>query len=340
MKLTGAPARKFLAKPDRSVVAVLLYGPNRGLSSEAAQRLVQGALGDGKDAFGLTRLADEDIRKDKARLSDALAAQSLLGGASCVWLKIENESASDTIIAALKEIEAGAERAFWVVEAGEIAAKGRLVKAFEDAGRAAAIAFYEETDAERAAAMKAMIQDRAIALEGDALDVFVSEAPHDRLLARNEIEKLAAYGHGLGRPISLDEVFALSIASAAPELDEAVIAACGGKRAQALQLLDQSDAAAVSALRALQRRIARLMEARLLVEGGVAVSEAGDRLKPKVFWRDRETFAGQLRLWTLPRLTRAQAALWQAEVRAKTAGAVADAVVTQAFGAVADLARG
>lgn len=339
MKVSGAAIRRFIAKPDPAVAAVLVYGPNAALSAEAAQRLIAIALAGANDPFALTRLGEDDLRKDKARLSDALAQQSLLGGATCVWLRIDGESQSDAIIAAVKEIETGAPRAFLVVEAGEISGKGKLVGAFEAAGKAAAIAFYEESDAERAAALKALIEDRALTLSPDALDLFIAEAPTDRILAKAEIEKLALFGHGLGRPIDIADVQALSIANPAPELDEAVIAAASGKRAEALELLSQSDAAPVQAIRALQRRIGRLMEARLLVEGGVPVSEAGDRLKPKVFWRERDLFAGQLRVWTLDKLGAAQSALWRAEIKAKTLSATAEATALACFAAVAGLGR-
>lgn len=339
MKVTAAAARRFVANPGADCRAVLLYGPNRALVADAAAALVRLALGGADDPFALTRLGEDDIRKDKARLSDALAAQSLLGGANCVWLKIEGETTSDTILAAVKEIEAGAQRAFFIVEAGEIASKGRLVKAFEDGGATAAIAYYEESDAERHAALRTLLQDRGVSMTPDAQALFLAEAPVDRAAARGEVEKLALYGHGLGRQISFEDVAALSIAAEAPELDEAVRAAASGKRAVALEQLDRADAAAVFAIRSLQRRIGRLMEARLLVEGGVPVGDAGDRLKPKVFWKDRDTFAAQLRIWSLERLAKAQEILWRAEVRAKTASAVADPVTITAFSKVADLAK-
>lgn len=339
MKVPAAAVRRFLARPDPACRAVLLYGPNRALCAEAAQGLIARALAGSDDPFGLTRLNEDEVRKDKARLADALAAQSLLGGATCVWLRIEGESAADAILAAVKEIEGGADRAFLVVEAGEIAGKGKLVGAFEAAGRAAALAFYEESEAERAAALKAIIAERRLEMSGDGLALFLAEAPADRAAAKAEIEKLALFGHGLGRAIEMDEVAALSIAGDAPELDAAVAAATAGQRAEAVEKLAQSDAAAVSAIRALQRRVARLMEARLLVESGVPISDAGDRLKPRVFWKERDAFASQLRLWSLGRLSAAQAALWRAEVRAKTAGPVADPITADAFSQIARLAR-
>lgn len=339
MKVSGAATRRFLANPDKAVAAVLVYGPNTALAAEAAQGLIARALGKDADPFALTRLGEDDIRKDKARLSDALAQQSLLGGTTVVWLRIDSERENETILAALKEIEAGAQRAFLVVEAGELSGKGKLVGGFEAAGRAASVAFYEETDAERAAALKGLIEGRNVSLTSDAMDQFLADAPVDRLLARNEIEKLAAFGHGLGRPLDIEDIQALSIASPAPELDEAVIAATSGKRAEALERLALSDANAVQAIRALQRRIARLHEARLMVEGGTPIGEAGDRLKPKVFWRERDLFAAQLRVWTVDKLRAAQTALWNAEIKSKTLSAVADPTALACIARIAELGR-
>ena len=69
MKLTGRDAARFLAKPDRSVAGVLLFGadPMRVALKRAA--LVEALIGpDGAAEMRLERIAGADLRREPALL--------------------------------------------------------------------------------------------------------------------------------------------------------------------------------------------------------------------------------------------------------------------------------
>ncbi len=339
MKLAAAAARRFVAAPDAGVRAALLYGPNRAVVSEYAKALAAFALGGGDDPFAITRLGEDEIRKDKARLDEALTAQSLLGGATVVWARVENESANDAILPALAAIDAGQSTAWFIIEGGELSGKGKLVAAFEGAKRAVAIACYEESEAERAAFLRQLIDAERVPMSNDARELFIAEAHADRAIMRGELEKIALYAHDLGRPVEPHDLAALSAVEAESALDDATGAATAGDPARALNALDRLEATGgISLLKALERRLLRLLEARTLVDNGVSPAEAGDRLKPKVFWKDREAFAGQVRLWSAPRLLDALNVLWAAELRAKSAGSPQEAIAEAAYRRVAEIA--
>jgi DNA polymerase-3 subunit delta len=339
VKLAAAAARRFVNAPDITVRAALLYGPNRALVGEYAAAIAAHALGDTDDPFAVTRLGEDDLRKDKARLDEALTAQSLLGGPRLVWARVEGESANDAILPALADIESGAGAAYFLIEAGDLAGKGKLVGAFEAARHAVAIACYEESEAERAAFLRGLIESERIPMSADAREMFIAGAHPDRAIMRGELEKIALYAHGLGRNVEPADLTALSAVEAESGLDDATHAATAGQPARALDALDRLEGASgVSQLKALERRLLRLLEARTLVDGGVSPADAGDRLKPRVFWKERDAFAAQVRLWTAPRLLDALNVLWAAELRAKTAGAPQEAIAAAAYRRVAEIA--
>lgn len=339
MKLAAAAARRFVGAPDKATRAALFYGPNRALVGEYAQAVAAFALGGADDPFAVTRLGEDEIKKDKARLDEALTAQSLLGGPTLVWARIDGESANDVVLPALAAIEAGAGAAFFLIEGGDLAGKGKLVAAFEAAKSAVAAACYEESEGERAAFLRGLIDAERIPLSADAREAFIAEAHADRAIMRGELEKIALYAHGLGRDVERSDLAALSAVEAETALDDATMAATSGQPARALDALDRLDSSSgVSLIKALERRLLRLLEARTLVDGGVSPADAGDRLKPRVFWKERDAFAGQVRLWTAPRLLDALNALWAAELRAKTAGAPHEAIAAAAYRRVAEIA--
>jgi len=338
VKIQGASIRRFLDKPDKTVRAVLLYGPNESFSHEAAQKLAAWAVGKSDDPYAITKLGDDDIKKDAARLVDALSAQSLLGGPTVVWARLAGKGADAAIVDALEGYERDEPLGYLIVEAGDLGSTAELVKKFTAAKNAAVIAFYEETDAERAQHARTLAKEMSITFERDAEETFLSALPVDRGLATKEIEKLALYAHGLGRPISTADLEALMTDEGESALDAASLAAAQGRAAQAVEALARIDAlSGVSALRALLRRMHQLREARLLMDGGMSATDAVGKLRPPVFWKERDAVAAQVRLWSGKKLNAAFDILWAAELRSKTAGAPQELIAADAYRGVAKL---
>lgn len=337
-KITGAGIRRFLDKPDKAVHAVLLHGPNESFVHEAAQQLASWALGKSDDPYAITKLGEDDIKRDGARLADALAAQSLLGGPTIVWTRIGGKGADAAILAALEGVERGDAAGYLIVEAGDLGSSAELVKAFGAATNATAIAFYEETEAERTQFARALAKELKIAFAPEAEDVFLGALPIDRGLARQETEKLALFAHELGRLVNAEDVEALLASENESALDAASLAAAQGRPAQAVEALARIDAlSGVSALRALLRRLHQLREARALIDAGMSASDAIAKLRPPVFWKERDVVAAQARLWTAKKLAAAYDVLWTAELRSKTAGAPQELIAADAYRSVAKL---
>lgn len=338
MKISGAAVRRFLDAPDKSARAVLLYGPNESFVHEAAQRLTEHALGASDDPYAVTKLGEDEIRKDSARLADALAAQSLLGGPTIVWARISGKTADSSILDALEAVERGEPSGTLIVEAGDLPSSGELVKSFNAARNAAAIAFYEETEAERTQFAKARAKDLGVEIERDAEDAFLAALPKDRGLAAREIDKLALYAHGLGRKLGADDFVPLLAGENESAIDAASLAAANGKSAEAVEALARIDGlSGVSALRALLRRLQQLRDARAMIDDGASPSDAVARLRPPVFWKERDAVAAQARMWTAKKLNAAFDVMWSAELRSKVAGAPQDLIAADAYRGVAKL---
>ena len=337
MKLAGAAAKRFLTAPDPAAGAALLYGPNRAAVAQACDDIVR-ALIPAPDDFSITKLEDDAVRKDRALLSDQLAAQSLLGGERLIRLRADGESAANSIIAALAALEDDAPAAaFLLVEGGDLPGRSKIRAAFESAKRAVLIPFYEDEPGVLAALAKGMLNDAHVTLTPDAQALLESSLPGDRALMRGEIEKIILFAHGQTAPIGADDIAALLAVEEEAALDDATLAAAGGQAAKAVEALRHADVGGISAIKALERRLMRLMEARTLVESGSQPAEAAQRLRPPVFWKERDAFNAHLRAWSLGALAAALDVLWRAQLRAMTAGAPQELIAADAFRAVAGL---
>ena len=85
MKLAGRDAVRFLAKPDRGVAGVLLYGPDAMRVALKRAALVEALIGpDGAAEMRLERIAAADLRREPALVVDALKATGFFAGPRAV----------------------------------------------------------------------------------------------------------------------------------------------------------------------------------------------------------------------------------------------------------------
>jgi DNA polymerase III subunit delta len=340
MKLAGAAAKRFLAKPASEARAVLLFGPNRAMIEESALTLVAYALGPSPDPLAITRLSEEELRRDRALLSDQLAAQSLLGGPRILRVRADGDSAAESIVDAVSTLDEGAPAAaFMIVESGELAARSKIRVAFENAAKSFAIAFYQDDSAALTEFAADLLKASGVKLTEEAGGRLQAALPGDRALIRSEVEKLALFAYGRSEPLTETEIAALLAVEGEAALDEATLAAAAGDAHSAIEDFHRAGAGGITAIKALERRLLRLQEARAAIDAGAAPVDAAAKLRPPVFWKERDAFAGHLRAWSPSRLAAALDILWRAQLRAMTAGAPQDLIAAEAFRAVASLAN-
>lgn len=328
--LKGRDIAAFVQSRDKSVAAVLLYGPDNGLVRERADTLAKSVVADFKDPFNYIDLTDADLKTEPARLADEAAALSFAGGERVVRLKTIGEEAAKAAQALIDGLDGGylTANALTIIEAGELSPRSGLRKMFEKAKRAAALPCYVDGPGDvRALAMSAAASED-LTFDKDALDLLVSLLGEDRGVSRSEIDKLLLY-KGLkdqrdgAAQISLDDVKIMLVDGVGDVMNEAADAVADGAPdllANALHRTARAGASPIGLLRTLQRSFSRLHTAQSYVSTGDAPASAMKRLKPPVFFIEQKPFERRLRQWPLKRLDMALDMLLEAELDAKTTG--------------------
>ncbi len=109
----------FLTRLSRSFPIVLIYGPDRGLVCERAQRFAKLTRVAIEDPFSMIRLDAAEIDKDPARLGNEARTLSLFGGDRLIW--VSNSANQKGFLTALKFlIEEPPEACFILIEAGDL----------------------------------------------------------------------------------------------------------------------------------------------------------------------------------------------------------------------------
>lgn len=344
MKLQSGGIDAFMRKPDPSVRAVLVYGPDSGLAAERTAILVKGAAGDPEDPFLVAQLSGADIATDPARLLDEAAAIPLTGGNRVVRVRDASPSAPGAGDAVAKAVAAYLEdppdNSFLVLQAGDLGPRNGLRKLFEAAGNGAALPCYADTGAQLDRLIDDILGARGISLAPDAKAFLSANLGADRGVTRSELEKLALYA-GESTRLELADVESCMDDNGLHSIDRILMAAGTGNRVElerALVAGFQEGQEPVMILRRMNGHLQRLQWIKAGIAAGQPAERALQGLQPPVFWSHRDSMLGQARNWSESALSRGMAGLLEAERLCKSTGTPVEAVCGRALLQVAVLA--
>jgi DNA polymerase-3 subunit delta len=320
----------FLRKPDPTVVAVLLYGPDDGLVRERARFLAQTVVEDLADPFRVAEFTAATLKEDPPRLNDETAALALTGGRRVVRVR----EAGDEVAALFKPFLADIPgEALVIIEAANLGPRSRLRRLFEDADNAAALPCYPDEGDALAGLIQATLGRDKITIEPDALAFLVTNLGSDRIVTRGEIEKLALYAGDGGR-VTLEDAVMCVGDSALMSLQDIASAVADGNQVMLERALGRAyseNLAPIAILRAVARHFQRLH----LTAGRIAAGTSPDRaiaaLRPPVFFKVKSQFVSELKHWPLSRLGAALNLLTEAEITCKTTGMPAEVICARAL---------
>jgi DNA polymerase III subunit delta len=331
VKLAPARLAGFLAKPDPAIRAILVHGGDAGLVRERADQIARAIVPDPDDPFRVALLAADTLLADPARLEDEARALSLVPGRRLVRVREAGDALGAAFDRFFKAMPAG--DSLLLVEGGELPARSSLRRAFEAAKPALAIQCYADEPDELRALVRAVMGPRRIAVSGDAMEFLIANLGGDRLLSRQELEKLALYVGDGGR-VGEEEAAALVGDSAALTLEDVTFAAAEGDAAaleRSLKRAFEEGEQPVTVLRAEMRHFQRLFLAGARKAAGASDEAAIEGLRPRVFYKLTGRFKHQMNLWPPRRAAQVLAALLTAERHAKSTGLPGDAICRDAL---------
>ena len=317
---------RFLAAPTPEIRAVVIYGRDRAIVRERADAVAKKAVRDPNDPFDVAVITETDLDADGAKLFGELSALSMMGGRRLVRLRLDDKPSADKAAAeALKAHVAGELNpdALFLIEGGALGRESTLRKEAEKAAGAAIIPCYEDEAGDVARMIREGLAKDRVGLTNEALELLRARLPHERGVARQEIERLALYlGPGSGAtaaPADLEDFLGVE-----PEasLADAAIDAFGGRLAQAqagLRRAAQEGEGGPTAVRAMGFHLGRLRRTLTLVKSGAGAQEATKA--SGVFWKNEKEFLRQIRAWTLAQIDEVQAELLAGDRACKSSGA-------------------
>lgn len=304
MKLSPRDAPSYFAKPDPNRTGLLIYGADAMRVALRRQEVIKALIGaEGEEEMRLTRIPAAELRKDPALLLDAIKAQGFFPGPRVAFVEDAGDGLNETIKAALADWQSGDAQV--IVTAGQLAARSKLRKTFEEHANAFAAGIYDDppSRAEIEAALQAaglgdISNDAMAALTALSQDI----GPGD---FRQTLEKIALYKSGDTSPLTPEEVGLSAPASIEADIDDVLNIAAEGKAHEISPVLKRLEAQGIGPVGLCigATRHFRTLH-RVASDPGGAGAGIG-KLKPPVFGPRRDRIQRQASHWGMYKLERA-----------------------------------
>lgn len=296
MILKGAEIARYLARPDPSRPALLIYGQDAMRVAMKRAEAVRALVGEKADEeMRLTRIPGAGLRKDPAQLLDALKEVGFFPGQRVVLVEDAPDTAADAIRAALAEWKPG--DAALVVTAGGLGKTSALRKLFEPHPTAVTAPIYDdppgEEEVSRWLAEAGLRQVPQAAMK----EMMVLARALDPGDLRQTIEKIGLYKYGDDQPLTAEEIALMAPATIEADLDELIHVVAERREGEFGPMMRRIEGQSVNpvtlCIAALRHFRALHLAAADPAGPGVALS----RMRPPVFGPRRDRMARQAQAW-------------------------------------------
>ncbi len=331
MKLAGAAASRYFARPDPDRAGLLIYGADAMRVALKRQEVIAALVGpEGEAEMRLTRIPGSDLRKDPALAQDALKAKGFFPGPRVAFIEDANDALAPILAAALADWQKG--DASLIVTAGNLTKASALKKLFEDHPAAYAAGIYDDPPTREeieATLHKAGLKDIGAAAMTDLTALSRDLDPGD---FRQTIEKIALYKWGDTTPLTPEDVAACAPLTIEAEVDDILHAVAEGQAPAVVKLMRRLEGQGVNPVTLCigALRHFRTLHAAASDPGGAASGLA--RMRPPVFGPRRDRMLQQVQGWGMHRLESALQILIETDLALRsTSRAPAMAVMERAL---------
>lgn len=328
MKLSTRDAAAYLRKPDPSKTGLLIYGPDAMRVALKRQEVIKALIGpEGEDEMRLARIPAADLRKDPALLLDAIKAQGFFPGPRVAFVEDATDGLAETVAAALADWKDGDAQV--VVTAGQLAAKAKLRKLFEDHPNSYAVGIYDDPPS-RDEIEAALTSAGLTSVGTDAMAALVALSrtidPGD---FRQTLEKIALYKLGDTPPLTPDEVALSAPASVEAGIDDVLNIAAEGQAQEIGPVLRRLEAQGVGAVALCINATRHFRTLHIVASDPGGAGSGIGRLRPPVFGPRRDRIQRQASSWGMHKLERALALLLDTDLTLRSAAPVPDMAVME-----------
>lgn len=311
--------RQFHSNPDKFRLA-LLCGPNASRCQTLADELAK-PLAENAERVDLTIA---DLSENPARLNDEANSASLFGDKRYIMVRLNSGEAVRATKAFENVLASDSTGDPIFVSAPGMADKTALAKTIAKTPDALIATCYETSQGDAISATTSLAREEGLQLDRNLAGEIAAMTSNDLALAKLEVEKIALYldaSPAAPQPVKPEILSVLGAANDEEDLGILYNSALNGNiknLTRELAIVSTTGFSEVGLIRLMLRHLGKLSELRIKADKGSGIDSIVNH--PSVFWKDRDNYTRQLRIWSVEHIGRLMERTLSLEIALKSSG--------------------
>ena len=319
--------KSYLVQEEFSLIdskkATLIYGENAGLKVDIKNYLKKKYAN-----LGPISLFQDELISNKKLLVKEVSNQSLFDTGK---LLIINE-ATDKILEILEEVLSSELKDIKIILLSlELEKKSKLRSLFEKDNALACIACYQDNELNLRKYIIAKLKGYKN-LTTESINLIIKNGNNDRSIIKNEINKIETFF--LEKEIKHEQLEELLNYKETDNFNDLRDASLNGNKSKLNELISTTNFINTSTMyyiASLNQRLNKLKETLKINISKKNIVKATEMLKPKIFWKEKETFLSQAKKWKLNKIDKTLEDLKDLEILIKTNSTIRPEILIKNF---------
>ena len=313
MKGKISDIKNIIQNPDKFCGA-LLYGPNEYKVNENYQDLFNLLNKENNNTFELQEFDTEIILNQPEIFFNEINTILLGGGRKVIKIDMMNSDKAGCLV---DYLEKPTKNTFIIVKSGKIGPSSKLRKTFENTKRFLAVPFYEDSIKDADAFIMAFLSSKKCTISSDAKLRLLSISGNDHKIIESNLELLYLYIISeTDKEINIDIIDKILLSGKPAEIQNLCNCVAFGKVSEAFSCLNElklNGHQPIQFINSLSRFFQRIHQVLISENSGKNISEAMSDLSPPVFFKEKDSFIKQTKLWNMEKTERALRIINEAE---------------------------
>ena len=302
---------------------ILIYGENTGLKADLKNYFKKKY----KD-FEKINLFQDDVIANQDLLINEISNQSLFVSSKII---IINE-VTDKILVHIEDIfNLNLENVRIILISNELDKRSKLRSYFEKEKLLVTIPCYADNEISLRKYILVKLKDYKN-LNTDTINLIIDNSRHDRGIINNEIDKIRVLFSD--KILHFETLKELLNSKETEEFEHIRDAALNGEKNKLNKLISTTNFLNENTmyyLASLSLRLTKLLETLNINQNTNNIDAAASMLKPKIFWKDKETFVNQAKKWKIIEIKRILSKLNDLEINIKQNSTINSGVLVKYF---------
>ncbi len=304
-----------ITSDNKDFLCILFYGPNEGLVRDKVNYITQHYLG--TSLYELINFNAKELDNDPHTLDNILRTVSMFYPNKIVII----ESIKEKYIKIIEKIILNPpQKVILIIKSENLSRSSKIRSFFENEKSVFALACYEDDIKSLMKTIDSFDQENKIGFDRDIKSYLLQSLSNDRMISKQELEKIKLFCHKNSEKIELDDIKNLLQDSSSKNLNIMNQNVMNGNTAKSSRVIGQllsEGTNPISLIRSLINYIMRIQITKIEMRKGDSFENAIKALRPPVFWKDKDIFQKHCMQWPIQSIEKILSNLLEAEIECK-----------------------